>query len=69
VILINRFGQAVSVPQSDVPKSLLPPASVGIEGQLPAPSVGAKLPSALLQRIDEGRNRAFTLFPAAPARL
>ena len=69
MILINRFGQAVSVPQSDVPKSLLPPASVGIEGQLPAPSVGAKLPSALLQRIDEGRNRAFTLFPAAPARL
>ena len=69
VILINRFGQAVSVPQADVPKSLLPPASVGIEGQLPAPVVGAKLPSELLQRMDAGRNRVFTLFPAAPARL
>jgi porin len=64
VILIDALGHAVGIPPDQLPPSLLPPADVGIERQVPRPSRGRRLPPTLLQRMDSGRERVFTLFPA-----
>jgi porin len=69
VILIDRFGHVVAVPPDKVPRGLLPPDEVGIAGQVPRPAVGAHLPRELLDRMDSGRQRTFTLFPASPPKL
>jgi hypothetical protein len=64
VILIDSLGHAVGVSPDQVPQKLLPPAGVGIERQVPRPSRGKALPPTLLQRMDSGREKVFTLFPA-----
>ena len=69
MILIDSFGHLVAVPRTKLPASLLPPPHVGIEQQVPRPAVGSRLPPELLQRMDSGRKRVFTLFPTSPPRL
>ena len=69
MILIDRFGHVVTVPQANVPKGLLPPASVGIEGQAPSAAAGSKLPREVLEREAASRPQVFTLFPSPPPRL
>jgi porin len=69
VILIDHFGHVVTVPKENVPEKLLPPPSVGIEGQTPSPAAGSKLPREILERQNAGRSRVFTLFPKTPPRL
>jgi porin len=69
VILLDRFGHLVAVPPAKLPASLLPPPNVAIEQQVPGPATGSKLPPELLQRMDLGRKRVFTLFPASPPAL
>jgi porin len=64
VILIDSFGHAVGISPDQLPAKLLPPADVGIERQVPKPSPGRRLPPSVLQRMDSGRERRFTLFPA-----
>jgi hypothetical protein len=69
VILIDRFGHLVAVAPAKLPASLLPPPAVGIDQQTPHPAVGSRLPPELLQRMDSGRKRVFTLFPSSPPAL
>jgi porin len=69
VILVDSFGHAVGVSPQNLPAKLLPPSHVGIERQVPKPAAGRSLPPALLQRMDSGRERTFTLFPAVPPAL
>jgi porin len=72
ILLINNMGQAVEVPASDIPSSLLPPPKVGLADQVPnLPSRGAKLPPEALRRIETSPSRisGFELFPAAQPRL
>jgi porin len=69
VILVDSFGHLVAVPPGNLPASLLPPSSVGINRQVPRPAAGSRLSPELLRRIDSGRERKFTLFPAAPPAL
>jgi porin len=52
------------VPPNQLPPKLLPPADVGIARQVPKPSRGRRLPPSVLERLDSGRERVFTLFPA-----
>jgi len=47
----------------------LPPASVGVEGQLPRPARGRRLPDSVLQRIESGHPQHFRLFPLGQPRL
>lgn len=69
VILVDSFGHAVGVSPSALSPKLLPPPGVGIERQVPKPAAGRRLPPSLLQRMDSGRERVFTLFPAVPPTL
>ncbi len=69
MILIDSFGHLVAVPKSKLHPGLLPPSGVPIEQQVPHPAPGSKLPPELLQRMDSGRKRTFTLFPASPPAL
>jgi porin len=69
VILIDSLGHAVGVSPDQLPQKLLPPAEVGIERQVPRPAPGRRLPPSVLQRMDSGRERVLTLFPAVPPRL
>ena len=69
MILIDSFGHAVGIAPAQLPANLLPPASVGIERQVPRPAPGRRVPVSVLERQDSGRERTFTLFPAAPPRL
>ncbi len=69
VILVDSFGHAVGVAPENIPAQLLPPPGVGIERQVPKPAAGRRLPPALLQRMNAGREQAFTLFPAVPPAL
>ena len=64
VILIDSLGHAVGLSPDQLPLKLLPPPNVGIERQVPKPSRGRRLPPSVLQRMDSGRERTFTLFPA-----
>ncbi len=64
VLLIDSLGHVVAVPATRLPRKLLPPREVGIERQVPRPAAGSRLPPELLQRIDLGRERVFTLFPS-----
>ncbi len=69
VILTDSFGHSVAVPKSKLHPGFLPPPGVAIEQQVPQPARGSKLSPELLQRMDSGRKRTFTLFPASPPRL
>jgi hypothetical protein len=69
LILIDHFGHVVSVAPEKVPQGFLPPPEMKIEQQVPKPVVGARLPRELLDRMDSGRQRVFTLFPASPPKL
>ncbi|HKD19172.1 MAG TPA: carbohydrate porin [Thermoanaerobaculia bacterium] len=69
VILIDSLGHAVGVAPEQLPKGLRPPPEVGIERQVPRPAPGRRLPSTLFDRMESGRERGFTLFPAVPPRL
>ncbi len=61
---MDSFGHAVGVSPDSLPANLLPPPDVGIERQVPKGAAGKSLPPALLARMDSGRQRGFTLFPA-----
>ena len=63
---MDHFGHLVAVPAAKLPAGVLPPADVGIERQVPRAAVGARLPPELLKRMDSGRVRTFSLFPASP---
>ena len=63
MILIDSFGHAVGFSPDQISPKLLPPASVGIERQVPRSAPGRRLPDSVLQRMDSGRERTFTLFP------
>jgi len=55
VLLTGSLGQLVRVPTNAVPPGLLPPASMGLNAQIPHPSRGTKIPEAVLQRSQENR--------------
>jgi porin len=65
VLLLDRLGQVVKVPTNEVPAGFLPPASVGLERQIPEPVQGASQPDEIQQR---GRDAAvgFRFLPAVP---
>ncbi len=64
VILVDSLGHAVGVSPNKLSPKLLPPADVGIERQIPRPAAGSHLPPSLLERMNSGRERTFTLFPS-----
>jgi hypothetical protein len=63
-MLVDSLGHVVGVSPEELPPKLLPPSGVGIERQVPKPAAGSRLPPELLKRMDSGRERTFTLFPA-----
>jgi porin len=69
VILVDSFGHVVGISPSALSPKLLPPQDVGIDRQVPKPAAGRRLPPSLLRRMDSGRERVFTLFPAVPPAL
>jgi hypothetical protein len=69
VLLTDSMGNLVVVPASSLPQSLLPPANIGLEGQVPRPASGAKLHAEVLQRIDAGQTQTLKLFPSAQPKL
>jgi hypothetical protein len=69
VILVDSLGRTVAVPAAKLPANLRPPPHHPIELQVPEVPAGSKLPPELLRRMDSGRQRVFTLFPATPPAL
>ncbi|MGE5413486.1 MAG: carbohydrate porin [Syntrophomonadaceae bacterium] len=69
VLLTDSFGHVVGISPDQISPKLLPPPNVGIDRQVPRPAPGRRLPPSVLQRMDEGREKTFTLFPATPPAL
>jgi len=65
LLLLDNLGRVVRVPTNEVPSALQPPASVGLQQQLPNPTAGASLPVEILRRAHAGTN-GFQFFPATP---
>ena len=55
LLLIDRFGKAVHVPTNQVPRSLHPPPSLGLEQQIPTPSRGTPMPEEVQERIKQSK--------------
>jgi len=71
LLLLDSLGRAVIVPTNQVPQSLQPPVSVGLQRQTPNPLPGASLPPEVSGRLQDARVGAppFQFFPAVPPRL
>ncbi len=69
MLLLDSVGHVVVMPASSLPESLLPPAQIGLEHQVPHAKTGTKLPPEVLQRIDASQKQGFTLFPAGQPKL
>jgi hypothetical protein len=70
MLLIDSFGRVVAVPISKLPANLLPPANVGLSGQIPTQAArGGKMPPEVLDRIETAAPQGFTLFPSSQPRL
>ena len=71
MLLTGNLGKLVTVTTNKVPPSLLPPAAVGMKGQIPSPARGKKIPDTVQQRQEdqrEGRNE-LEFFPSFQPRL
>ena len=71
VLLTDSLGRAVKVPTNELPRALQPPAKIGLEGQIPEPTKGARLPGDVQRRIDEQARLAVGVefFPSRQPRL
>ncbi len=71
VLLLDSLGRIVVVPREDVPRSLQPRATLGLENQIPNPVKGAATPKEVLHRTESSRaeQQEFRLFPRAQPRL
>jgi hypothetical protein len=65
VLLLDRLGRVVKVPTNEMPAGFLPPASVGIEHQIPEPVQGASQSEEIQQR-DREAAVGFRFLPAVP---
>lgn len=65
LLLIDRFGKPVHVSTNEVPASLQPPASVGLEQQIPSSAKGAPMPDETRQRILQSKTGR-EWFPTTP---
>ena len=65
VILISPLGGAVSVPTNAIPPSLLPPAGIGLNSQVPTLARGGPAPDLVLDRLNASRQgrETFEFFP------
>ena len=69
VLLTDSLGRVVVKPASSLPPSLLPPADIGLEHQVPHPGKGARAPTEVESRNEAARPVGFELFPATQPRL
>ena len=65
VLVLDRLGRVVKVPTNAMPAGFLPPASVGLERQMPEPVQGESQPEEVQQR---GREAAvgYRFLPVVP---
>jgi hypothetical protein len=68
VLLIDNLGRLVEAHTNSIPKSLLPPDSMGIQKQIPTTARGVGTPREILSRSDEARQgqKTFEFFPDVP---
>jgi porin len=65
LLLIDRFGNAVTAPTNEVSRSLYPSATNGLRNQIPKTPPGTPQPEAVRQRIVESKT-ARQWFPPTP---
>jgi hypothetical protein len=65
LLLLDSLGRVIKVPTNEVPAALLPPADIGLQGQIPDPTKGASMPPDILQRTQAATN-GFHFFSATP---
>jgi porin len=69
VLLTDSLGRVVVKPASSVPRSLLPPAHIGLDRQVPQLAKGARAPAEVELRNEAARPAGFQLFPGTQPRL
>jgi hypothetical protein len=65
LLLLNKLGQPVAVPTNQVPSGLLPPADIGLQGQIPEPEKGSSQPPEVLEKL-RAAAKQFRWFPSVP---
>jgi porin len=68
IILFDNLGRVVTVSTNVLPKSLQPPARVGLTNQIPNPVSGSSQPVEVQQRLEKesAEQKAFQFFSAEP---